>query len=564
VLQHSDLEAVLASRDAYKTKKLVFIDPGYLNKALQAGLAHVDFLHIETGPDFQASASSEAICLATLLDTNLARERERLWPGMTLNGWDVGVSFLALQRMIVARQLGERFRKTSNYTTLGLLRPSVPQQMYFDSFSAAELFAGSARSRFKFVGDYDHVLHREPSVLSSILERQSLQLGMAQGRVSLVTHVPTCSYDWAWMAREVTRAHHFTLDLPSGLWDVPLHRGSAPLIPAHEAPAKDAAVARTYRDRAATVMKTVLSSLLPDEPWADSQINSWADRCEWQALNFMALLGGLQGTRPMFLLADQDTGLNGPLFSVAERLGSSILVAPHSGHPSMLVPHGRRVTVIERAGYGTQARTVLGQRVPVRAVRMQAPAFMQERERVREVCLMLNAMQTEGLSHVDAIALASFYQRLETLCRSRGIKLTLRQKPTAPAVLVLAGLLGLSPEEIQANSSMPLSRLAGEADLCIVFGEPTTGVAPFLESGCPVLQVCSQNWPTDYLVCTPLIEQGVIPMLDQSDALERIEQLMNDQSAFRELIIKQRQVLDQRQSGAHDHLFTSTEAVQSC
>ena len=133
VLQHSDLEAVLARREAYETKKLVFIDPGYLNKALQAGLAHVDFLHIETGPDFQASASSEAICLATLLDTNLTRERERLWPGMTLNGWDVGVSFLALQRMIVARQLGERFRKTSTYASLGLLRPSVPQQMYLQS-----------------------------------------------------------------------------------------------------------------------------------------------------------------------------------------------------------------------------------------------------------------------------------------------------------------------------------------------------------------------------------------------------------------------------------------------
>lgn len=106
VLQHSDLQAILASRKIFDTKKLLFIDPGYFNDALQAGLTNVDFFHVDTGPDFQAQAFSEAISLATLLDVSLTRERARLWPKMTLTGWDVGVSFLALQRMIVARQLG--------------------------------------------------------------------------------------------------------------------------------------------------------------------------------------------------------------------------------------------------------------------------------------------------------------------------------------------------------------------------------------------------------------------------------------------------------------------------
>ena len=43
--------------------------------------------------------------------------------------------------------------------------------------------------------------------------------------------------------------------------------------------------------------------------------------------------------------------VKGPLFSVAERLGSSITVVPHSSYPTQPLPHAVNVTAIERDGF---------------------------------------------------------------------------------------------------------------------------------------------------------------------------------------------------------------------
>ena len=564
VLQHSDLIALTAARRRFALTRLLFIDPGFLDEAAMQGLPNLQFLGLDTGPDFQAQAASEALALATLLDRRLTREREQLWPDVAMSGWDIGPFFLALQRLVVARQLGERLRDTVDEPRIGLLRPSLTQQMYFDSFLSAELVRAAAPERFVFVAGYDQVMYRRPSPLNFVFESRRLRHAMADGKVSLVTHLPTCFYDRDWLAAEVSRAHGYTLDLPSPFWDVPVHRGHPPVVAPADAPATDRAQAERYCERARQVLAEVLNPLLPEPVSAGLQLDDWAQRCRWQALNYLALRDGLEGFRPGLLLADQDVGLNGPLFSVADRGGMEITVAPHSGHPSMVVPHDRKVTVVERAGYGTVARTVLGQAVPVRAVRMQPGPARKARADVRRVCLMLNAMQTEGLSQVDAPALADFHRRLTALCRELGLELVLRPKPSSPAVRVLANFLGEPPEAINRHVGTPLNELAESADLCIVFGEPTTGVAPFLDSGCPVLQVCPQRWPTDYLVCTPLIEQGVIPMLDPDPAIAMLGELARDPDRYRRFAARQSADVDYRARDAHDHLFTLQEGTRPC
>jgi hypothetical protein len=564
VLQHSDLMALTTARHRFASTRLLFVDPGFLDEAAAQGLENLRFLGLETGPDFQARAASEAFALASLLDLRLTRERERLWPGLAMSGWDVGPFFLALQRMVVARQLGERIRDAVDEPRIGLLRPSLTQQMYFDSFLSADLVRAAAPDRFVFVAGYDQVMYRRPAPLGYVFESCRLRHAMAGGRVSLLTHLPTCFYNQDWLAAEVTRAHDYTIDLPSPLWDVPVHRGHAPVVAPQEAPAADRAQADLYRARAREVLAEVLSPMLPDPAGAALQLDDWADRSGWQALNYLALREGLEGARPDLLVADQDVGLNGPLFSVADYHGLEIMVVPHSGHPSMVVPHGRRVTVVEHAGYGTLARSVLGQAVPVRAVRMQPGPKRKARGSVRTVCLMLNAMQTEGLSQVDMPALAAFYRQLAEVCRERDVKLMLRPKPNSPAVNVLSRVLDEPTEIIVSHVRTPLADIAEASDLCVVFGEPTTGVAPFLDSGCPVLQVCSQRWPTDYLVCTPLIEQGVIPMVDPEPAIARILEFIAVPERYLEFAGRQSEDFDRRARGAHDHLFNLKKGRNPC
>ncbi len=568
VLHKSDLARLAEKPELAQGQRLLFVDPGLLDEAAVRGFRNGDFRRLVPDADFQARAATEALALATLLDLRLTEARKPLWaagarapaaPQPSLHGWDVGLFFLALQRAAVARHIGAQVVAHFPETRIGLLRTTLPQQMYFDSYIGTDWLAQDP-ARFAIIDSYDQARWHRADAYDTVFNPAAVHAGMAGGRVSAVTHVPTCFYERAWLAEEVSRAHAYTLDLPSPFWDVPLHRGAPLQQPLAQAPAAHRAAAQAYQDRAARVLEDTLGPLLPQPLARAQQVQAWAQRCHWQALNALALHDGLASSPPQFLLSDQDAGLNGPLFTVADALGSNITVVPHSGHPSMLLPHARRVVAVERAGYGCQPRTVLGQHVDSRPVRFGRRVAPREHREVKTVCLLLNSMQTEGLSHVDAHALAAFYKPLAALCAGAGVDLILRPKPGAPALSVLSSALGVQPARLVQHTTQPLEQLAEATQLCLAYGEPTTGVAPFLDGGSLVLQVNEQRWPIDYTVCLPLVRDGVIPLLDHASALQRVQQLLADPQRFSADTRAQNQAFRVRCRDAHDHIFPGPAA----
>ncbi len=558
VLHKSDLARLAEKPEIAQGQRLLFVDPGLLDEAAVRGFRNCDFRRLLPDPDFQARAATEAMTLATLVDLRLTEARKTLWPAAgalpSLHGWDVGLFFLALQRAAVARQIGAQIEAHFPEQRIGLLRTTVPQQMYFDSFVSTDLVAQDP-GRFAVVDSYDQARWHRADAYDTAFDTTAVRSAMAGARITAVTHVPTCFYDRAWLADEVTRAHSYTLDLPSPFWDVPLHRGGALLRPLSEAAAVHAVPAQAYGQRAARVLEDTLGHLLPRPLARAQQVQAWAQRCQWQAVNALSLFDAMAGTLPHFLLSDQDAGLNGPLFTLADALGAGITVVPHSGHPSMLLPHARRVVAVERAGYGCQPRTVLGQAVALRPVRFAQRTSKREHTRVSTVCLLLNSMQTEGLSHVDAHALAAFYKPLAALCADAGVELILRPKPGAPALSVLSSALGVPAARLVQHTTQPLEQLAEATQLCLAYGEPTTGVAPFLDGGSLVLQVGEQRWPIDYTVCLPLVRDGVIALLDHAKALQAVQELLADPTRFRADTRRQNDTFRARCRHAHDHIF---------
>lgn len=556
VVQGSDLQAVLAQRQRFTKSRLVFMDPGLLDLAAGFGMDLVEFVPVQTDPEFQARATGEALALATLLDVRLSRVREAIWGRRDLSGWDVGLFHLALQRLVVAKEQARAFAAVWEGGPIALLRPTGAQRMYFDCAAVTELFRHASSQAFVVADEYDQVVPGAPDPYAQVIDGLRMREAMASGLVSLVTHLPTCYSDSAWLAAQISRAHSYTIDLPSSYWDIPIHRGGmAPRVPSGDVRGEAAMQARRYRDAARPVLESTLGHLLVEPSSARAQLDEWADRCHWQALSYEGLRRGLAGFRPAMLVADQDTGLNGPLFSAASEVGSPVTVFPHSGHPSTLLPHARGVRVVERPGFGTVARTVLGHALRARPVRTQPALARQSRYSLRRVCLMLNALYTVGLSLNDMIALAGFYRSLQEMCRSLGISVLVRSKPSVPTPYLLGAVLGIEPQEMARNVARPLAQVAEETDLCITYGEPTTGVAPFLESGCLVVHVAPQHWPQDYVSCLPLIHDGVIASLNCEDGAGWLRSLAGDAAAYGAAVRRQCEAFDQRAAPAEFHLF---------
>jgi hypothetical protein len=557
VLQRSDVAHLAAQRERFEGLRLFFFDPGLLEDALAQGLPGADFRRLDMQPDLQARAVTRALALATELDQRLTELRASLFDGGVFDGWDVGLFHLALQRLLVARQIGLACERAFPQGRLGVLRPNNPQQQYFDSFLVPDLVARDP-ARWSVLDGYDGARHHNAAAYDLGFDTDTLATLVAERPVGAITHVPTCFYDAARIASEVARVHDRSLDLPSLIWDVPVRRQQVLLRRLDALAAIDPA-ADVYAQRARGVLADTLAEWLPQPAGRQAQLDSWAARCRLQAINYTGLLRALRGHAPDFVLTDHDAGNNGPLYSVADALGARVFVLPHSAHPAMVLPHAHRVTAIERAGFATPVRTVLGQRVPLRPVRVDNPARRQRPERVRTLCLLLNTSHTDGLTYNDLLALVAFHTPLADLCRRHEVELLVRLKPGAPALKVMGGALGLSAETLTDTLLPPLDQIAQRSQLCVAFGEPSTGVLAFLDAGACVLNACPSVWPVDIVACPPLVADGVVPSLSLNDALHEVQRLLADPARLRRRCDEQADALARRAAGAQAHFFPDPE-----
>jgi len=178
---------------------------------------------------------------------------------------------------------------------------------------------------------------------------------------------------------------------------------------------------------------------------------------------------------------------------------------------------------------------------------------------VRTLCLLLNTSHTDGLTYNDLLALVAFHTPLADLCRRHGVELLVRLKPGAPALKVMSGALGLTAEALAETLIPPLDQIAQRSQLCVAFGEPSTGVLAFLDAGACVLNACPSVWPVDVVACPPLVADGVVPSLGLNDALREVQRLLADPAWLRRRCDEQAEALGRRSAGAHAHFFPDPE-----
>jgi hypothetical protein len=542
-LQRSDIAHFLASRPAFGDLPLLFIDPGLVEEAVKAGIDPNRFSYrpLEVGRHFQADIATEARARAALIDQALTRVRRRLFGDGAFQGWDAAGLWLFLVRALTAQRLGEVCDAQLPEGRIGVFRPTLPQRFYFDSFLATDLFVGCSR-RFRVVDEYDRPQPELPTADTHCFDfARVAALARAGGAgATAVVHIPTCYANQALFTEAIKARFPAVIDLPSPMWDIAVHR-SAPMqvrldqLPRDHLPAQAAA----YRDEARRSFEAALAPLVPGRAALQQQAECLAAQSQLQAINHHGLLEALRGTRPHFVLSDHDTGSLGPLFSVAAALQAPVTVLPHSAYPAFVLPHALRVRVIERVGFDTRARTVLGEPVAIAPVALGALPRPVERAAVQTVCLLVNTLHGQGLSYIDLAGLTRFHRRLSALCRTHGARLVVRLKPNAAGAMMAASAFELPEDGLRQTLSRPLHEIAAEADLCITYGEPTTGGIEFLGAASYLLGAGRQHWPADQGTAPGFVANAVVECIDDEAALAEVDTLLGSPAAFRACVALQ-------------------------
>lgn len=556
-LQRSDIAHHLRAGHDFGTAPLIFIDPGLAEEAISQGIdpQHFSYRPLAVGAHFHARIATEAATRAAALDQALTAHRQRLFGQGVFQGWDQGPMRLFFIRALVARYLGELCDQQFGEKAIGLYRPDKPQLFYFDSFIATDLFAASS-ARWRIVDHYADTAHWVGDHAAYCWDFAAVAQQAASGMAHAVTHIATCYHHHDHYQAEIARAFPANIDLPSAHWDIPVRRQGAMKVPLDRLP-RDcvSAAALLYREAARQVFTTHLGELVPSRPALQIQADTLAERCLVQAINYEGLRDSLRGTRPHFIVTDHDTGSNGPLFSVAAKLGSPITVLPHSSYATGAIPHPLNVRVVERDGFATPTRSVWGEKVRTVGAQLGPIADPKPRERAATVCLLVNTLASQGLSYIDFAGLARFHRALALQCAARGAELIVRLKPNNAGLRMASSALSLPTEVLQAVLDTKIEQLAGRTDLCVCYGEPTTAGIEFLATGSYLMHASDQLWPADYLTSPAFITDGTVPSFTLDVALAESEALLADAALFRQRADAQRARFVPRLSASDRRLF---------
>lgn len=541
-LQRSDIAHHVRAGHDFGDTPLIFIDPGLAEEALAQGLDADRFSYrpLAVGAHFHARVATEAATRAAALDQALTAQRERLFGQGVFQGWDQGPMRLFFIRALVARYLGELCERSFAERRIGLYRPDKPQLFYFDSFLAADLFA-AASPRWRIVDHYEQTLNWVDDHAAWCWDLGEVAARAAAGQAHAVTHIATCYHHHDHYQAEIARAFPSNIDLPSAHWDIPVRRRGAMKVPLAQLPGDAvSAAALLYREAARQIFTEQLGALVPNRQALQIQADALAERSLVQAIHFEGLRDALRGTRPHFVITDHDTGHNGPLFSVAERLGAPITVLPHSSYATGAIPHSLNVRVIERDGFATPTRTVWGEKLRTVGARLGPAPNPRPRERAATVCLLVNTLASQGLSYIDFAGLARFHRALAQQCAARGAELIVRLKPNNAGLRLASSVLSLPVEALQAVLDAKIEQIAQRTDLCVSYGEPTTAGIEFLATGAHLLHASDQLWPADYPTSPAFIGDGTVPSLRLDEALAETGALLSDPALFRERADAQR------------------------
>lgn len=563
-LQPSDLLHFAATRERWPTVPRLFIDPGLVERAaeMRLDMQPFSFRPPEVGAHFQARVATEAATRAAALDIALTAHREAFFGDGIHCGWDQGSMRQFFIRVLLFGALGRACDQAFPERRVGVFRPLNPQQFYFDGRPTTEAFMG-ASDRWCVLDDYDRGEHYQRDAWEQSLDPAALQEAVRQGRPEAVVHVPTTYRHINEYREQILSRFASLLDVPSAFWDIPVQRPRTLTRPHGEgprAPWHDSCVA--YGERARATLVEHLRPVVPHEGTLQRQAAAFARRCEVQAHDYHALLDALRGSCPRFVVTDHDTGRNGPLFSVAERLGAPITVLPHSSYATGAIPHARRVEVVEREGFATPVRSVWGEAVACRGVPLGPRVERRPRTRLRTVCMMVNGLVSNGLFHIDFIGTVRFHDALRQLCEDRGLRLILRLKPTAPGLRLFAAATDTPAGALSELMKPPLEAVAAESDLCLSFGQPTTGTISFLAAGCYLVHASRMPWPIDPAFSPPYFADGTVTCMTPEEALAHLAALVDSPGDFERHAARQHDAFGMRLRGGGGRIFDDGTPVR--
>jgi len=530
ILQATDIpvaaQIVKAHADADNPCELIVFDPTLADRAMSARIGPVHYWAWHEAPPYDqrcAQAHGQARALGQAIDQALA---EPPWSELAVGSWRHLSHYYLMLALNWYSALFEAM--APRLRTYKLLVPMCdnPQSYYFASFVPSLLLLLLAqREGWAFQScEYGRAADDTPQV-------PDLRGHFTPpDRPFVLTHIPTCFYDQAYIDAALRRSGKAVVDLRAKYWHVPLTAEATiatVAAPALESslPEAQAASLRQLAQRLVAPIDQHLTPWFRAPAFRARQVAQMVALIHSQLLTWTLLEQHFAAATPArLLLSDHDTDFHGPLAAYARRHRVPLVVIPHSKVSTDLEFVASEAHVLYHPTQGDTVYDVQGRR-PAQAM-VDMPVHLDINTRapgpVKRIGLLLNGVALNGVVMADEAVYGPGLRRIVQWCSDRGLELQVRSRPGQTLFSTLLQPAGLSLAQLTASVQGTMADFAQRCDLCLMYDAPTTGAIELLSRGVPTLNPVSSSLTKRETACmhTALVPRGSVDqMLRQADLL---------------------------------------------
>jgi len=487
VLYSEDIPTAVATATALDDCRVVVFDPLLLDPLLAAGVA-AEYVECTTMPAFP-ELHEQARSTALAIEERLLALVQPLVPAVARLSWGHLDLYYFLMGHRSHAAIGQYLASHMAGATLHLLVNDNPASFYWPSFVPTLVimemlnFAGIAFEAHRY------------GVRADETNVAPMLVGTHEAPVDVLTHLPTCVHDVAFLNEELAASGRTIFNLHSKYWDIALTAQSEVRLldidnllsvapPAFTEPVEQ------FRALVAAELDAVLAPYISTPSFRARQVTYFSRMYRAQFITYVLLNSYFSAHLPgKILLSGHDAGFHGPIVSFAERHRIPVLLFPHSKTTADLQFDGAHVTTLTHPMQGHAILDAAQQ--PTRNVLLAYPERFGGSSvapaPLKRVGLLLNALSVNGIMSGTYGAYIAGIRSIADWCAQRGLELVVRGRPGMPMMTLLERDAGIDVASAVHATAISLADYAASVDLCLMYDAPTTAELEFLRNAVPIL-----------------------------------------------------------------------------
>ncbi|MGZ5606713.1 MAG: hypothetical protein ACXWE9_07770 [Methylobacter sp.] len=465
-------------------------DPMLFDLVAASGLENIRFIPWDNCPLYH-QLDAEARAAAFALEAELDLAVRTIAPEVSIASWQHLNLYYLMMSLKWYTALWDELGSVFAGAKVHIFICDNPAAYYFNSFIPSFLLLWYLKSHDIEFSGYSYGEKPDNTGLIPDLSGENGDQHLEQ----LLTHLPTCMYDFGYFDQEIRASGKMPINIEARYFSTPIQaHKTLGLVSAEETittlPEATRQKINAFSEQLAEALDRLLKPYIVIPLYRTRQTQYIGNLYRSQLVTYYQLNRHFTHSKPSkILLSDHDAGFHGPIISFAQQNFLPVLLLPHAKTSADIEFKYDNIIALSHPVQGRDIFDANGRHVINEAI-IYPETFNSSSlagEGIRTVSLLLNAQSLNGIFYTRWADYLDGIRQIVAWCKDNDITLKIRCKPSYSIMSLLATEVGLDIAVLQQNLAESMEQHVENCDLCLMYDTPTSAALYFLKRSVPIL-----------------------------------------------------------------------------